>query len=156
MINSAVFPGSFDPITKGHESVVLRSLNLFDSVTVAIGFNAEKKYLFPVELRMQWLKDVFAPYPQVNVTFYEGLTTDFCKKHNLKYIIRGLRTSADFEFERSIGQMNKKIYPEIETVFMLALPEYNALSSSVLRDIYRNGGDIKQFIPEKIQLPDIK
>ena len=156
MKTSAIFPGSFDPITKGHESVVIRSLGLFDSVTVAIGFNAEKKSLFPLELRLKWLKDVFAPYPQISVAFYEGLTTDFCKKNNIQYILRGLRTSADFEFERGIGQMNKNIFPDIETVFLLALPEYNSLSSSIIRDIYRNGGNISSFIPEKIQLPPLK
>lgn len=156
MKTSAVFPGSFDPITKGHESVILRSLDLFDTLTIAIGFNAEKKYLFPLELRLQWLKTAFADYERIHVTFYEGLTTDFCKKNNIHYILRGLRTSADFEFERGIGQMNKKIYPEIETVFLLALPEYNSLSSSIIRDIYRNGGDITPFIPEMIQLPAIK
>jgi len=152
----AVFPGSFDPVTKGHESVVLRSLSLFDHITVAVGVNAEKKYLFPLEQRLKWLKEVFAPYPQVSITSYEGLTTDFCKKNNIPYILRGLRTSADFEFERSIGQMNKKIYPDIETVFLLALPEYNALSSSIIRDIYRNGGNIKPFVPGMIQLPPLK
>ncbi len=156
MKKTAVFPGSFDPITKGHESVVLRSLDLFDNLIIAIGFNAEKKYLFPLEQRLQWIKKVFEPYPQISVTFYEGLTTDFCRKNDIKYILRGLRTSADFEFERGIGQMNKKIYPVIETVFLLALPEYNALSSSIIRDIYINGGDISEFIPDKIQLPPLK
>ncbi|HOY32769.1 MAG TPA: pantetheine-phosphate adenylyltransferase [Bacteroidales bacterium] len=156
MKTSAVFPGSFDPITKGHESVVLRSLSLFDHITVAIGVNADKKFLFPLEQRLQWLKEVFVSYPRISITTYEGLTTDFCKNNHIQYILRGLRTSADFEFERSIGQMNKKIYPPIETVFLLALPEYNALSSSIIRDIYRNGGDIRPYIPEKIELPPIK
>lgn len=156
MKTSAVFPGSFDPITKGHESVVLRSLDLFDNITVAIGINAEKKYLFPLEQRLQWLTEVFAPYPQISIAAYDGLTTDFCKKNNINFILRGLRTAADFEFERGIGQMNKKIFPAIESVFLLALPEYNSLCSSIIRDIYRNGGDISQFIPDKIHIPPIK
>ncbi|HNW89629.1 MAG TPA: pantetheine-phosphate adenylyltransferase [Bacteroidales bacterium] len=156
MNRNALFPGSFDPITKGHESVILRGLELFDTITIAIGINAEKKHLFPLDLRLQWLKTTFAAYERIQVTYYEGLTTDFCKKNNIPYILRGLRTSADFEFERGIGQMNKKIFPGIETVFLLALPEYNSLSSSIIRDIYRNGGDISPFIPEMIQLPAIK
>lgn len=156
MNRNALFPGSFDPITKGHESVILRSLDLFDTVTVAIGINAEKKYLFPLELRLNWLKTIFANIPKIRVTCYEGLTTDFCKKNDIQYILRGLRTSADFEFERSIGQMNKKIYPGIETVFLLALPEFNAISSSIIRDIYRNGGDITAYIPDNMHLPPVK
>ncbi len=146
----AVFPGSFDPITKGHESVIIRSLGLFDTIIVAVGVNSEKKYLFPLEQRIKWLKEVFAGYSQIRIESYSGLTTDFCRNNHAAYILRGLRTSADFEFERSIGQMNKKIYSPIETVFLLALPEYNALNSSVVRDIYRNGGDISPFIPDNM------
>ena len=148
----AVFPGSFDPITKGHESVIIRSLGLFDTIIVAVGVNSEKKYLFSLEHRIQWLKDVFLGYPKIEVDSYIGLTTDYCRSKHSTYILRGLRTSADFEFERGIGQMNKQIYSEIETVFLLALPEYNALNSSVVRDIYRNGGDISQFVPERIKI----
>jgi pantetheine-phosphate adenylyltransferase len=148
----AVFPGSFDPITKGHESVILRSLGLFDTIIVAVGRNSEKKYMFPLEQRLQWIRDVFADYPQIIIDSYEGLTTEFCRKNEAGFILRGLRTSADFEFERSISQMNKKMLPGIETVFLMALPEYNALSSSIIRDIYRNQGDITTFIPEKIKL----
>ncbi|MEI6122127.1 MAG: pantetheine-phosphate adenylyltransferase [Bacteroidota bacterium] len=146
----AVFPGSFDPITKGHESVILRSLPLFDTLIVAIGINSEKQHLFTIEQRMQWLQQVFQGIPQIQIKFYTGLTTQFCKQNKAQYILRGLRTAADFEFERSIGQMNKKMNHKIETVFFLALPEYNALCSSVVRDIYKNGGDIQQFIPNKI------
>lgn len=148
----AVFPGSFDPITIGHESVILRSLGLFDSIIVAVGKNAEKRHMFPLEQRLHWIKAVFADYPQICVDSYEGLTTEFCKKKQAGFILRGLRTSADFEFERSISQMNKKMLPEVETVFLMALPEYNALSSSIIRDIYRNHGDITMFVPEKINL----
>jgi pantetheine-phosphate adenylyltransferase len=152
----AVFPGSFDPITKGHESVILRSLGLFDTIIVAVGKNSEKKYMFPLEQRIQWIKDVFTNNPQIIIDSYEGLTTEFCKKNNANFILRGLRTSADFEFERSISQMNKKMFPEVETVFLIALPEYNALSSSIIRDIYRNHGDITPFIPDKIKLLPLK
>ena len=148
----AVFPGSFDPITKGHESVIIRSLGLFDTIIVAVGVNSEKKYLFSLEQRIQWLKEVFSDYPQIEVDSYVGLTTDYCRFKHSTFILRGLRTSVDFEFERGIGQMNKKICSEIETVFLLALSEYNALNSSVVRDIYRNGGDISPFIPERIKI----
>jgi pantetheine-phosphate adenylyltransferase len=148
----AVFPGSFDPITRGHESVILRSLELFDTIIVAVGKNSEKKYMFPLEQRIQWIKEVFKGNPQIIIDSYEGLTTEFCKKNKANFILRGLRTSSDFEFERSISQMNKKMFPDVETVFMIALPEYNALSSSIIRDIYRNRGDITPFIPDKIKL----
>ena len=152
----AVFPGSFDPITKGHESIILRSLGMFDTIIVAVGKNAEKKHMFPLEQRIQWIKDVFAGYPQIIVDAYEGLTTEYCRQHQAQFILRGLRTSADFEFERSISQMNKKMLPEVETVFLMALPEYNALSSSIIRDIYRNHGDITSFIPGNIRLSPAK
>lgn len=112
----AVFPGSFDPITKGHESIVLRALPLFDQIIVAIGENSEKKGYFPLEQRIIWLRKTFEKYPKIVVNSYTGLTVDFCKSVNSSYILRGLRTSADFEFERSIGQMNKNI-SGIETVF---------------------------------------
>lgn len=148
----AVFPGSFDPITRGHENVIIRALDLFDEIVIAIGSNAEKQAFFPLERRMAWIKQVFADYPKINVQSYSGLTIDFCRSINARYILRGLRTSADFEFERSIGQMNKKMHPGIETVFLLTLPEYTALTSSIVRDIIRNGGNPSAFIPEAIQI----
>ncbi len=149
---SAVFPGSFDPITRGHESVIKRALPLFDEVYIAVGVNAEKKSYFDLNLRLEWIEKVFKDFPQVKVVRYKGLTVDLCKKLEAKYLLRGLRTSADFEFERSIGQVNKKLYPEIETVFFLTAPEYSMVTSSVVRDILRNGGDASQFVPEGIDL----
>jgi len=148
----AVFPGSFDPITKGHESIILRAIPLFDHIIIAIGENAEKKSFFPLQKRMEWIKAVFADEPAVSVQSYNGLTVDFCKKMNARFLLRGLRTSADFEFERSIGQINKKLYPEIETVFFLTDPEYSMLNSSIVRDILRNGGDASQFVPDELDL----
>jgi len=150
MKKRAVFPGSFDPFTRGHENVILRALPLFDEIIIAIGINAEKKALFQVDQRLQWIKQVFAEYPQVKVESFTGLTVDFCKQVNASYILRGLRTSADFEFERSIGQINKQMYTDIETVFFLTLPQYTALTSSIVRDIIRNGGDARAFVPEAI------
>ncbi len=147
MKKKAVFPGSFDPITRGHESLVLRALPLFDEIVIAIGINALKNSFFPVEQRLHWIKEVFREYPQLSVTTYEGLTVDFCRKEEAQFILRGLRTSADFEFERGIGQVNKLLFPDIETVFLLTTPELTAITSSIIRDIIRNGGDVSQFVP---------
>jgi pantetheine-phosphate adenylyltransferase len=147
----AIFPGSFDPVTKGHESIVRRAVPLFDKIIIGIGENAEKKSYFSIEQRLEWIKAVFDDMPQVSVERYKGLTVDFCRNMNAGYILRGLRTSADFEFERSIGQVNKKLYPEIETVFLLTTPEFTALNSSIVRDILRNGGDAGQFVPDAVK-----
>jgi len=148
----AVFPGSFDPVTKGHESIVRRALPLFDKIIVAIGVNADKSGYFPVDKRLEWLNTVFSDVPQVSVESYNGLTVDYCKKKNAEYIIRGLRTSADFEFERSVAQVNLKLVPQIETVFMLTLPEYVMVTSSIVREVHKHGGNIQQFIPESISI----
>ena len=148
----AVFPGSFDPITKGHESIIKRALPLFDELYIAIGINPEKKDFFSIDQRVDWIKKVFTNYPQVKVIEYNGLTVDLCKKLNANYILRGLRTSADFEFERSIGQINKNLFYGIETIFLLTLPEHTPLNSSIIRDILRHGGDAGQFVPDEIDL----
>ena len=152
----AVFPGSFDPITKGHESVIKRAIPLFDTLYVAIGLNAEKKGFFPLEQRMDWLKLVFKDHPTVEVIQYTGLTVDLCKRLDAGYLLRGLRTSADFEFERSIGQTNRKLNPEVETVFFLTASEYTSLNSSIVRDIVRHGGDASDFVPEPVDLSKYK
>ncbi len=143
----AVFPGSFDPITKGHESIILRALPLFDRIIVAIGQNSDKKALFSLENRRAWIEHTFKGEPSILVDTYSGLTVDYCRKVKANYLLRGLRTSADFEFERSIGQVNKKIYPEIETIFLLTTPELTAINSSIVRDVFKHGGDISQFVP---------
>jgi pantetheine-phosphate adenylyltransferase len=144
----AVFPGSFDPITRGHENIIKRALPLFDQIIIAIGENQDKKNFFSLEKRIEFLKFVFKDEPGITIETYSGLTVEFCKKVNAGYILRGLRTSADFEFERSIGQVNKKLLPNIETVFFLTTPEFTAINSSVVRDIIRHGGDPSQFIPD--------
>ncbi len=148
----AIFPGSFDPITRGHEDIINRAAPLFDKIIVSIGRNREKKNYFRIEKRLEFLETVFAGNPKIIVDTYEGLTVDYCKKMGAKFILRGLRTSADFEFERSIGQVNRKLYPEIETVFFLTHPEYTALNSSVVRDILTHGGDPSMFIPEGLKI----
>ncbi len=154
MKNIAVFPGSFDPITIGHESVIKRALPLFDELYVAIGINSDKKGFFPVEQRIEWIKRVFADNPEIKVIQYEGLTVDICRKLGAQYILRGLRTSADFEFERSIGQVNKKLFNNIETVFFLTLPEHTSINSSIVRDILQHGGDASDFVPTIVDLSD--
>jgi pantetheine-phosphate adenylyltransferase len=152
MKRTAVFPGSFDPITIGHESILQRALPLFDEVIIAIGVNSNKSYYFPLEKRLEWLKKVFGSEPKIRVTSFSGLTVDFCKKNNAQYILRGIRTAADFEFEKAIAQMNKAQAPEIETVFILPVAELSAINSTIIRDIVRNGGDASPFVPAGIKL----
>ncbi len=146
----AIFPGSFDPITRGHESVIKRAIPLFDKIIIAVGTNIQKTTFFPIEKRVMWIEKVFEQASKVEVRTYTGLTIDFCKEVGAQFILRGLRTSVDFEFERSIGQINKQMYPDIDTVFLLTTPQYTALNSSIIRDIIRNGGDPAPFVPEAI------
>ena len=152
MSNIAVFPGSFDPLTKGHESIIRRASDLFDQVIVAIGENSTKKYMFSLDQRLQWINEVFKDVENISSTTYEGLTIDFCSSQGAKYIIRGLRTSADFEFERGIAQMNRAMNQNIETIFLLTPPELSAVSSSIVRDIFKNGGDTSAFVPKQVIL----
>ncbi len=148
----AVFAGSFDPITVGHESIIKRALPLFDKLIIAVGTNIHKKEFFSLEKRIRMIEDVLNNEPKISIEHYTGLTIDFCKKAGAKYLLRGLRTSADFEFERAIAQLNKAMYPEIETVFLLTLPEHTPVNSTIVRDIIRFGGDASKFIPKKIEL----
>lgn len=147
----AVLPGSFDPITLGHESLVIRALPLFDKIIVAIGNNSEKKYCFPLEKRVEFIKATFASFPKVEVEKYSGLTIDFCRTKNSGFIIRGLRNSTDFEFEKNIAQINKAM-SGVETVFFITDPQLSAISSTIVRDVYRNKGDIKPFVPSALSL----
>ncbi len=154
MARIAIFPGSFDPITKGHENLIRRALPLFDKVIVAIGINAEKKYMFTLEERMNWIKQTFSFEDRVEVGSYQGLTVNYCRSVGAMHIIRGLRNAEDFQFEKSIAQMNRELAQEVDTVFLVTNPEYAAYSSSIVRDIHRNGGDVSKFIPNSIQLND--
>lgn len=153
MVKRAVFPGSFDPITLGHENIIRRAIPMFDEIVIAVGQNIEKKNQFSLEQRMDWIKQTFEDCNNIIVDSYSGLTVEYCRKVNAQYILRGLRTSADFEFERTVGQVNKKMYPLIETVFLLTTPEYTSINSSIVRDVYKNGGDVSIFIPSAIKLP---
>ena len=143
----AVFPGSFDPITKGHEDIVKRGLLLFDEIIIAIGENSTKSYFFPLEKRTSFIEKTFKGEPKIKTDTYSGLTIDYCKKVNANFILRGLRNPSDFEFEKAIAQMNRAMAPEIETVLMLTEPEFSAISSTIVRDIIRNKGNAKQFVP---------
>ena len=151
MSKTAVFPGSFDPITLGHESIIRRALPLFDKIIVAIGENSTKQGYFDTAKRQAWIKKVFADEKKVEVLTYKGLTIDLCKKAKANFILRGLRTSADFEFERVIAQMNRSMAPDIETIFILSNPELSAITSTVIRDIIRNGGDASAFVPTSLR-----
>ncbi|RYZ82635.1 MAG: pantetheine-phosphate adenylyltransferase, partial [Proteobacteria bacterium] len=136
----AVFPGSFDPITLGHYDIIKRGIGLFDKIIVAIGVNAEKKYMFPLEERQHFIEESFKDEPKVSVITYEGLTIDLCKKVGAEFILRGLRNPADFEFEKAIAHTNREL-SRIETVFLLTSAHTSYISSSIVRDVLRNGGD---------------
>ena len=148
----AVFPGSFDPITKGHVNIVERALPLFDKVVIAIGNNSSKKYAFSFAQREQWIKDIFKKHKNIEVMAYEGLTVNFVKKVNATYLIRGIRNSNDFEYEKTIAQLNKAMAPELETICILSDPEHAHISSTIVREIILNGGDPGIFLPEEVRL----
>ncbi len=150
----AVFPGSFDPFTIGHESIVRRALSMFDEIIIMIGYNSNKRAYYPISKRKEWIKRVFEDEPKVKVGKFEGLTVDYCKKVHAQYILRGLRTASDFEYERAIAQINKRMYPEIETIFLLTSPEYTAITSTIVRDILRHRGDASIFLPTGIELSE--
>lgn len=146
-MKKAVFPGSFDPITIGHEDIIRRGLDLFDEIVVAVGVNADKRYQFSLEERLAFIQATFKDDPKIKVTTYQGLTVDFCKQINADFILRGLRNPADFEFEKAIAHTNRTL-TEIETVFLLTASNKDFISSSIVRDVLRNQGDIKAFVPE--------
>ena len=147
----AIFPGSFDPITLGHYDIIERGITLFDEVIVAIGVNAEKKYMFSLEERKSFIEEAFKHEPKVTVVTYEGLTVDFCKKHNVEFILRGLRNPADFEFEKAIAHTNRDLAP-IETVFLLTAAKTSYIASSIVRDVIRNNGDYTKLVPKSVRL----
>ena len=148
----ALFPGSFDPFTIGHESIVRRAMPLFDKIIVAVGYNTNKMGFFPLEERLKWIKAVFENDNKIEVESFEGLTVDFCNKKDARYILRGLRTSSDFEYERAIGQMNRAMHSDIETVFLLTQPEHTHVASTIVRDIIIHGGAASMFLPQKIKI----
>ena len=150
-MKKAVFPGSFDPITIGHLDIVERAIKVFDEIIIAVGDNTNKKYMFPKEKRVEFVKQTFYNYDNVKIESYDGLTVDFCRKNNIEFMIRGLRNPADFEFEKSIALTNREM-TDIETIFLLTSPENSFISSSIVRELIRNNGDYKLFIPKGITL----
>ena len=152
----AVFPGSFDPFTIGHEGIVRRALSLFDEIIIAVGANALKKSYYPLNVRKEMISKVFLNEPRIRVDHYEGLTVDYCRNNGAGYLLRGLRTSADFEFERAIAQINKALASDVESVFLLTSPEHTPINSTIVRDIIRSGGDASRFVPAAIDLKDYK
>jgi len=148
----AVFPGSFDPFTIGHESIVLRSLDLFDQIIVAIGVHSGKQPLLKIESRVRMVSEVFKSEDKVTADSFEGLTVDFCRKVHATHMLRGIRTAADFEYERAIAQINKRMLPGVESIFLLTSPEHTPINSTIIRDIIRNGGDASQFLPDGIDI----
>jgi pantetheine-phosphate adenylyltransferase len=145
----ALFPGSFDPFTLGHVDIIKRALPLFDEIIIAIGINADKKYMFSLEDRVRFIQDNYNGNPKIKVETYTGLTIDFCKKLNIEFILRGLRNPADFEFEKAIAQTNRKL-STIETVFLLTSAETSYISSSIVRDVLRNGGNVSALVPKSV------
>ncbi len=150
-MKKAIFPGSFDPITLGHYDIIKRSLPLFDEIVVAIGINAEKKYMFTLEDRKRFIEEAFADEPKISVVTYEGLTIDFCKKIKAQFILRGLRNPADFEFEKAIAHTNRRL-SKIETVFLLTAAKTSYISSSIVRDVIRNGGEYELLVPDSVRI----
>nr|WP_314839422.1 pantetheine-phosphate adenylyltransferase [uncultured Flavobacterium sp.] len=150
-MRKAIFPGSFDPITLGHEDIIKRSLPLFDEIVIAIGVNAEKKYMFSLEERKRFIEETFKDETKVSVITYEGLTTDLCKKLKADFILRGLRNPADFEFEKAIAHTNRRL-SKIETVFLLTAANTSYISSSIVRDVIRNGGQYEMLVPDAVRI----
>ena len=147
----AVFPGSFDPITLGHLDIIKQSIPLFDEIIIGVGSNSEKKHMFSIKKRMTFIEETFAQYKNISVSQYEGLTIEFCKKIKADFIIRGLRNSADFEFEKAIAETNRKL-SGIKTVFLLTATKTSFISSSIVREIISNQGDYRELVPSKVRV----
>ncbi len=149
----AVFPGSFDPITIGHVNLIYRALPLFDKIIIAIGVNTSKNKLFPLKQRIEWINEVFKGEPKVEVREFHGLTVEYCNKIGAKYIIRGLRNASDFDYEKTIAQLNHELNHNIETIFLISRPKYSHISSTIVREIIRVKGDASSLVPVEVKLP---
>jgi pantetheine-phosphate adenylyltransferase len=146
----ALFPGTFDPITIGHLDIIHRALPVFDKLVIGIGRNANKTAMFSEEQRMKWIRDIFGDNPKVSVVVYEGLTVECCRKVGANFIVRGIRYVNDFEYEKAIADMNRSLDRDIETVFLTCLPQYTSVASTLVRDVIRNGGNARQFLPDAV------
>lgn len=145
----ALFPGSFDPVTKAHVDIIKRSIGLFDKLYIGIGDNSSKKGLLTIQQREQMLRAVFENELKIHIIAYEGLTVEFCRSIGATYMIRGIRTVSDFEYEKAIAQMNHALAPDIESIFIVSKPGYSSISSTIVREILRHNGDVSQFIPKE-------
>jgi pantetheine-phosphate adenylyltransferase len=147
----ALFPGSFDPFTKGHHDIVLRSLNLFDEVIIAIGYNSAKKNrYFEIDMMVEKISSLYTSNDRVKVLVYNELTTNFAKNNGAKFLVRGLRNIIDFEYENTISQMNRNLNPELETVFLITSPKYATVSSTIIREVHRYNGDVSDYLPYQL------
>lgn len=147
----AVFPGSFDPITSGHVDLVRRALPLFDKIIIAIGVNSQKQTLFSLEQRMTWIKAVFAEDPKIEVDWFENLTAHYCSRIGARYLLRGLRNASDFDYEKTISQLNHIVGDGLETIFLISDPAYSHISSTIVREIIKGGGDASPFLPAAVK-----
>lgn len=152
-MNIALFPGTFDPITLGHTDVINRALPLFDKVIIGIGLNTAKQPMFSVEQRIAWIQEIYKQDNRVEVTTYEGLTAHYCREREARFIVRGIRNVGDYEYEKTIADMNRLLVPGTETLFFSCSPEYSALSSTVVRDVIKHQGNYRLFLPEEIVIP---
>jgi pantetheine-phosphate adenylyltransferase len=146
-----LFPGTFDPITLGHVDVIERAVNMFDKLVIGVGINSSKQPMFTVEQRIGWMQEIFKNEPRIEVAGYEGLTVDYCRKLNAHFILRGIRYISDFEYEKAIADMNRMLAPDIETVFLTCSPLYSTISSTLVRDVIRNGGEASMFMPKEVK-----
>ena len=148
----ALFPGSFDPFTKGHEDIVKRGLQLFDEIIIAIGYNSQKSNrYFPVEKMVDLIRQTFRNYPNVQVQTYAELTAEFARRHGAKFLLRGIRNTTDYEYENSISQINRKLYHDLESVFLITSPQFAWISSSIIREVHKYGGDVSDFLPYELK-----
>lgn len=146
-----LFPGTFDPVTKGHVDVISRAVSLFDKLIIGIGINSSKQPMFTVEQRCGWIKEIFKNDPRIDAVGYTGLTVDYCKEISAQYILRGIRYISDFEYEKAIADMNRMLAPDIETLFLTCSPEYSTISSTLVRDVIRNNGNVSLFVPKEVK-----
>jgi pantetheine-phosphate adenylyltransferase len=149
----ALFPGSFDPLTLGHTDIIDRALPLFDELYIGIGHNSNKQPMFDLAQRITWIQEVYKNAPQVKVVSYNGLTAEFCKSIGASFILRGIRYVSDFEYEKSIADVNRMMDNNLETIFLTCSPQYSSFSSTLVRDVLRNGGDVNAFLPKQVKLP---
>lgn len=145
-----LFPGTFDPVTLGHIDIINRALPLFDKLVIGIGRNVNKVPMFSEEQRLQWVKDIYKDEPKVDAVLYDGLTVNCCKSVGARFILRGIRYVNDFEYEKAIADMNRSIEGNIETVFLTCLPQFTSVASTLVRDVYKNGGNVSQFLPDVV------